>query len=115
MTTRVRRVGRRVQWLLAYSPGMPETPLLSLLFMSLEGKPAIEKQENHQNLSEGMFAHPSLYYKRRFWRLFACIDAIGNLDVQQSMALDRWSKRKSDRLATCLRERIRAQKIFAAT
>ena len=67
------------------------------------------KGENDQNLSEGMFALPVLYYKRRFWWPFVCIDAVGNLDVHQSTALDRWHKCKSDRLATCLHGQHRAQ------
>ena len=40
------------------------------------------KRENYQSLSEGMFAHPAL---GDFGQLFVCIDAVGNLDVQQSM------------------------------
>ena len=42
------------------------------------------KLENYQNLSEGTFVHPAL---GDFGQLFACIDAVGNLDrldVQQS-------------------------------
>ena len=49
---------------------------------SLEGKPVRGKRENDQNLSEGMFAHPAL---GDFGQLFVCINAVGNLDVQQSM------------------------------
>ena len=50
---------------------------------SLEGKP-VRGRENDQNLSEGMFAHPAL---GDFGQLFVCINAVGNLDVQQSMVL----------------------------
>ena len=63
--------------MLAFSPGTPFSPLFSL-----EGKPVRGKRENDQNLSEGMFAHPAL---GDFGQLFVCINAVGNLDVQQSM------------------------------
>ena len=59
--------------------------LLERLFpplFSLEGKAVRGKRENDQNLSEGMFAHPAL---GDFGQPFVCINAVGNLDVQQSM------------------------------
>ena len=49
---------------------------------SLEGKPVRGKRENDRNLYEGMFAHRA---PGDFGQLFVCIDAVGNLDVQQSM------------------------------
>ena len=54
---------------------------------SLEGKPVRGRRENDQNLSKGMFAHPAL---GDFGQLFVCINAVGNLDVQQSMVWGRW-------------------------
>ena len=51
-------------------------------FFSLEGKPVRGKRQNDQNVSEGMSAHPAL---GDFGQLLVCINAVGNLDVQQSM------------------------------
>ena len=76
------------------------------------------KRENDQNLSEGMFAHPAL---GDFGQLFVCIDAVGNLDVQQSMVwIDGASQSRASVSLTgwprvYMARQKRRTRIFAAT